>query len=179
MAVNSSRSRPSSWCMTFALADITPAENIEFLFHSGPPLHHHMAAVTTPDAGTHVTKRPGRNRPAVFLAAVSKCLRTRRHPPDHQSQGEKAILSPTAKSSDFGDPINVTVAQLMGPRKYVSLGGQYDPLRTVPECNEAGFRVIAVQSGSPGTLWTVLSLPQKVYVQIHLQVPLNCCYLPS
>ena len=43
----------------FALADIQSAVNLESLVHTGAPLHHYMAAVTTPDAGTHVTKRPG------------------------------------------------------------------------------------------------------------------------
>jgi hypothetical protein len=71
--------------MVFALADIESAINVESLIHIGAPLHHYMAAVTTPEAGTHVTKRPGPVGPALSLSAVNKCLRTRRqHPPDHQ-----------------------------------------------------------------------------------------------
>src|SRR5699024_12145223 len=50
-----------------------------------------LVAVLTPDADTHVTKRPQQSW-AVSLSAVNACLSTgRQHPPDHGWQGNKAI----------------------------------------------------------------------------------------
>ncbi len=60
-----------------------------------------LVAVTTPDAGTHVTKRPQQCW-AVSLSAVNACLSTgRQHPPDHGWQGNKAIPGRATRPPDY------------------------------------------------------------------------------
>lgn len=57
--------------VVFALANVESAVNIESLIHTGAPLHHSMAAVTTPDAERKKPKARTRERSAASSRDIS------------------------------------------------------------------------------------------------------------
>jgi hypothetical protein len=72
-----------------------------------------MAAVMTPDAGTHVIKRPG---PIGRSCSCPYQQSTRASEPGDNTNrssktGKKVIPDPATKSPTLGDPINVTGLQ--------------------------------------------------------------------